>query len=63
MIVPQEVIKWLKENAYAEKDGEFWFVTDFPKDRLPERLIIPLGKRSRLWDMLKAYIEECDKDG
>ena len=48
MEINNEVLKWLKENAYAVKGkGDYWFLADFPQDSIPDRLEIPMNKR--LW--------------
>jgi len=46
MKITDEVRKWLKENAYAAKDADVYFITDFPVGEVPDRLIIPIKKRS-----------------
>uniref|UniRef100_A0A6M3JLH0 Uncharacterized protein n=1 Tax=viral metagenome TaxID=1070528 RepID=A0A6M3JLH0_9ZZZZ len=38
--------KWLKDNAYAVKGKDCWFLPDFPNDRIPDRLEIPMNERS-----------------
>ena len=53
MKVSSEIMKWLEENAYAMKNGDYWFLTDFPKDQIPYRLEIPMNKM--VW---KAMQEE-----
>lgn len=45
MNIPDEVIRWLKENAYAAKGKEHWFLRDFPKDEIPDSLHVPMNKR------------------
>ena len=50
MKIPNEVIKWLKENAYAVEDENYYFLPDFPQDKIPDRLQIPVDKR--LWKEL-----------
>jgi len=42
----KDVARWLKENAYAVKGGETWFLPDFPDEKIPDRLVIPITKRS-----------------
>ena len=51
MQISKEVIQWLRENAYAFKEGEHWFLPDFPKDQIPDKLEIPM--RKRIWQALK----------
>ena len=51
MILTKDIIRFLKENAYAVKGGEYWFLSDFPSDQMPERLEIPMNKRA--WEQLK----------
>ena len=41
-----ELLKWLKENAYAVKGDAHWFLPDFPIDQIPDKLEIPINKRS-----------------
>jgi len=50
MEIPLEVIKWLKNNAYAVKEKDYWFLSDFPPDMVPEKLEIPM--RSRMWKLI-----------
>ncbi len=45
MDLTEAVVKWLRENAYAVKKGEYWFLSDFPSDQIPDRLEIPIRKR------------------
>ena len=56
MNIPSEVLKWLKENAYAVKDGEHWFITDFPEDEIPDNLHIPMNKRR--WQPIQQEIQK-----
>jgi len=46
MKITNEVRKWLKENAYAAKGADIYFITEFPIGEVPDRLIIPIKKRS-----------------
>ncbi len=50
MKLSSEVIKWLRENAYAFKDEDCYFLPDFPQDKVPDRLQIPVKKK--LWQLL-----------
>jgi len=52
MQLTEGIVKWLKENAYAVKEGIYWFLPDFPSDQIPDRLEIPIKKRS--WEKLKT---------
>jgi hypothetical protein len=45
-----DIVKWLEENAYAVKNGEHWFLVDFPNDQIPDKLEVPVKKR--LWEQL-----------
>ena len=50
MQLTEDVVKWLKENAYAVKDKDYWFLNDFPSDQIPDRLEIPMNKQAwRKW--------------
>lgn len=50
MKISNEVIKWLKDNAYAVRnDGKvdvYWLLRDFPVECVPDKLHIPISKRS-----------------
>ena len=50
MKISNEVIQWLRENAYAVKSGEHYFLPDFPLDKVPDILQIPITKK--LWQAL-----------
>jgi len=52
--LPDEVEKWLKENAYAIKGQDAYFVTDFPQDKQPDYLIIPVTNHN--WKALRNVI-------
>ena len=41
-----EVLTWLKRNAYAVKGDDYYLMTDFPQNEVPDRLHIPLKKRA-----------------
>ncbi len=47
MKVSEEVVKWLRENAYAVKGDEFYFLPDFPPEQTPDYLHIPI--RPKKW--------------
>jgi hypothetical protein len=42
MKINKEVVLWLRENAYAIKDEQAWFLPDFPDDKIPHHLMIPV---------------------
>ncbi len=46
MELTKDTLKWLKEHAYAVKGEDYWFLSDFPSGQIPDRLEIPLRKRS-----------------
>ena len=54
MTISDEVLKWLKENAYAVKGENYWFITDFPPNEIPESLHIPIKKRS--WQQIRDQL-------
>ena len=47
MHLSKDVVQWLKENAYAVKGEEYYFLDDFPRGQVPNNLVIPVNKR--LW--------------
>ena len=49
----EDVQKWLRENAYAVKGDDYWFLPDFPSEQVPDRLEIPIKGQS--W---KKYIRD-----
>lgn len=55
MELTEDTMKWLKENAYAIKGEDFWFLPDFPDDQIPDRLEIPIKKRS--WENIKSQVK------
>lgn len=52
MRTSNEVLKWLKGNAYAVKGNNYYTMADFPEDDVPDRLHIPLRKRA--WREIRA---------
>ena len=46
MKLTKDVVKWLKENAYAAKAEEYWFLPDFPSEQTPDKLEIPIRKKT-----------------
>ena len=52
MKLTKDVARWLKENAYAVKGGEYWFLPDFPDGQVPDKLEIPIKKQS--WEKYKT---------
>ena len=52
MKLTKDIVKWLKENAYAIKGKEYWLLSDFPNEQIPDKLEIPINKRS--WDKWKT---------
>ena len=50
MKTPTEVIKWLKDNAYAVKGKDYWLLSDFPLNELPDKLEIPMNRKR--WDLI-----------
>jgi len=56
MKITKETAEWLNENTYAFKKGDWYFLPDFPKDQVPERLEIPVNKKS--WQMTKDLLSE-----
>ena len=52
MKITSEVLRWLKDNAYAVKGEDYWFLPDFPTDQTPDKLEIPINKRK--WLNIKA---------
>ena len=55
MKMSDEVLKWLRENAYAVKEEGFWLVSDFPIGNVPDRLHIPVNKR--FWQQILTKVE------
>ena len=55
MKLTQDIARWLKENAYAVKDDEYWFLPDFPNEQTPDRLEIPIKKRA--WGKYKEAMK------
>lgn len=51
MLIPDVVLKWLMENAYAAKGDDYWFIMDFPSNDTPDRLHIPIKKHS--WGQIR----------
>ena len=52
MELTEDVAKWLRKNAYAVKGEDYWFLSDFPSEQTPDKLAIPVSKRS--WKKWKA---------
>jgi len=60
MKISDEVLRWLKENAYAVKGKGYWFLPSFPLDEMPDSLHIPINKHS--WQQIRATLDlEGDK--
>ena len=57
-MIPIEVIKWLKESAYAVKGAGYWFITDFPNNQTPDSLHIPLKEKG--WQAILKAIKEVE---
>ena len=55
MMIPHEIIKWFRENTYAVKDGDYWFITDFPDGKIPDNLSVPVKKK--MWNEIKNHKE------
>jgi len=51
MKITIDIARWLKENAYAAKGDKYWFLPDFPSEEIPDRLEIPIKKRS--WENIR----------
>ena len=52
MEINDEVLKWLKANAYAVKEEEYWFLSDFPENQTPDRLEIPINNKN--WGKIRV---------
>ena len=50
MEMTREVAKWLRENAYAVKDKDYWFLPDFPQSQVPDKLEIPM--KDKAWQSI-----------
>ena len=56
MKLTYEVIKWLLDNSYACKDGKYWFLKDFPPDKIPDSFRIPMNERA--WIQFKEMLNK-----
>ena len=56
MKISEEVVKWLREKAYAVKGEDYYFLTDFPPDEIPDNLHIPV--KQKLWQQLLDLMGE-----
>ena len=54
MKLTEGIVKWLEENAYEAKGTDYWFLACFPSEQIPDRLEIPINKRS--WEKLKVGV-------
>ena len=60
MKITSEIAKWLRENAYAVKGSEYWFLSDFPSSQTPDRLEIPM--KDKAWQSILKSIYEALSD-
>ena len=49
----QIIIRWLRANAYAAIGEQYWLLRDFPADKVPERLHIPISSNTKIWRIIK----------
>jgi len=56
MKMTREIWQWLQENAYASKEGDYWRLSDFPPNQIPDYLAIPITKS--VWRKIKELIKE-----
>lgn len=54
MELTEDMAKWLMGNAYAVKREKYWFLPDFPSEQTPDKLEIPINKKS--WDKMKQRV-------
>lgn len=54
--MPDEVKKWLNEEAYAVKGKDYYYIKDFPENLIPDRLEIPMTPKR--WGNIKEQLEE-----
>ena len=56
MKLTEDIVRWLKENAYAVKGEDYYFLPDSPGEQIPDRLEIPINKRT--WEKFRQLSRE-----